>query len=122
MESTGGHTRDAEMVMAAMPDLSDWMLLKLANEKGKFALGIPTPPSVHEAFERGIDGEWFTLVDLTPLTQSGSDGVFKIYRLTKTGWRHHDRLKKKYGDILRSNDGTEAQGSEASETGEPDQD
>jgi putative AlgH/UPF0301 family transcriptional regulator len=72
-------------------------LLSLANEKGKFAIALGYSgwdQNMIDAFERGIDNDWFTLVDISTV------GVFKgtqhektllrIFKLTQAGW---DRLR-----------------------------
>ena len=70
---------------------ADESLLGLANEKGKFAieLGLPLEQDYHAAFERGIDNEWFTLVDLCPVVESAFGRMMRVFRLTQAG---RDRL------------------------------
>jgi hypothetical protein len=72
---------------------ADAELLALANEKGKFAIqiGFPMPEPLQEAFERGIDNEWFTLVDVSAIAHS--DGRYcRVFRLTQAGWKRRHAL------------------------------
>ncbi len=74
---------------------ADRRLLALANEKGKFAIqiGCPMDEALQAAFERGIDNEWFTLVDIAPLAHA--DGrVCRVFRLTETGKRWRKALSR----------------------------
>jgi hypothetical protein len=80
-------------------DEADRALLQRANDNRKFA--IPVAPwedsELQEAFERGLDNEWFTLVDVSPI-EIMPRTVFRIFRLTPAGllrlaeltgeWRH----------------------------------
>lgn len=67
-------------------DEADRKLLGLANEKHKFALEIGhLDVDMQFALERGIDNEWFTLVDVSRL--AARPGVFRIFRLTDAGVR-----------------------------------
>jgi hypothetical protein len=72
---------------------ADLGLLTLANEKGKFAmqLGYTPSPAAQAAFERGIDLEWFTLVDLAPVAEY-PDRLFRVFRLTLAGHARHKEL------------------------------
>lgn len=71
-------------------DQADEHLLGLANEKGKFAIEIgPMTQDYQDALERGIDNEWFTLVDVGPVTAAGFGRLMRVFRLTKAG---HERL------------------------------
>lgn len=78
-------------------DEAEWFYLRLANEKGKFALSLGPIPheQVQEAFERGIDQGWFTLVDLTPLSSIRSNEVMRVFRLTEAGWQRRHQLQEK---------------------------
>ncbi len=61
-------------------------LLSLANEKDKFAiqLGVVLEPAVQQALERGIDQDWFTLVDISTIAEY--PGIyFRLFRLTDKG-------------------------------------
>ena len=67
----------------------DFRLLSLANEKGKFAFQIAYGSADFQSvFERGIDKQWFTLVDISPLPHAtpGDGRLFRIFRLTDAGW------------------------------------
>lgn len=76
-------------------DEADWQLLKLANDKGKFALSLG-PLEDHDlqiAFERAIDREWFTFVDLSPITAARRAGLMRVFRLTQAGRRRRTELQ-----------------------------
>ena len=67
----------------------DFRLLSLANEKGKFALEIAYGSADFQSvFERGIDKQWFTMVDISPLPHATPNDrrLFRIFRLTDAGW------------------------------------
>jgi hypothetical protein len=74
-------------------DKADAELLALANEKGKFAIqiGLPLSEPLQEAFERGIDSEWFTLVDVSPIAHSAA-ACCRVFRLTLAGWQRRNEL------------------------------
>ena len=76
-------------------DETDWRLLKLANEKGKFALSLGSiqDEDLQMAFERGIDAEWFSLVDFSPVSQAVGTGLLRIFRLTKMGWKRRTEVE-----------------------------
>lgn len=66
-------------------DEADETLLSLANERGKFALSVgPMPAYIQEAFERGIDNQWFTLVDVGPVSAAPGH-LMRVFRLTPAG-------------------------------------
>lgn len=79
--------------MSTSTDADDWDLLRLANEKGKFALsiGVILLPAMQWAFERGIDEQWFTLVDIAPL-QVADFQMMRVFRLTEAGWKRRREL------------------------------
>ena len=66
-------------------DKADLTVLSRANEKRKFgiALGARLGQEVVDAFERGIDNQWFTLVDVSPI--AAAEGVYRLFRLTDAG-------------------------------------
>lgn len=68
-------------------DEADWNILKLANPKGKFAIQVGPLPvrQEQEAFERGIDNEWWRLVDIGPVSSAPRGLVFRIFKLTEAG-------------------------------------
>ena len=72
-------------------DEADRELLDLANEKGKFALDILgiDDEDLQLAFERGIDQDWFTLVDVSYI--SVTSHLMRIFKLTEAG---EQRLKE----------------------------
>lgn len=67
-------------------DDHDFRLLSLANENSKFALqlGGVADAELQFAFERGIHAEWFTLVDVGPISAMPGK-LFRIFRLTQAG-------------------------------------
>jgi len=80
-------------------DEADLAILSLANEKLKFALEIGRPAFegtedayLQLALERGIDGEWFTLVDVSPVAEFPGR-LFRIFRLTDAGVARLKQLK-----------------------------
>lgn len=83
------------------PDEEDYALLMLANDKGKFAVALGQRPDEGQqaAFERGIDGGWFTFADLSPLAEYPSGGLFKIFRMTEAGWQRLHALRKSLGKL-----------------------
>ena len=76
-------------------DEAEWGILKLANDKGKFAIQMGAIPEedLQTAFERGIDNDWFTLVDVGPLAHASQGAVMRIFKLTAAGRARHDELK-----------------------------
>jgi len=75
--------------MRTEADVADYALMRIANEKRKFAIelaGYVMSPMMAEAFERGIDEEWFTLVDVSAHLQAAPGRVMKVFRLTDKGW------------------------------------
>lgn len=76
-------------------DDADLLLLGLANEKSKFAIqiGYPFTQEAQEAFERGIDNDWFTLVDISDLANAPNGAVCRIFKLTTQGKRRLDDLR-----------------------------
>ena len=81
-------------------DEADWYLLKLANEKGKFAIqvGMTGDAEQQAAFERGIDNVWFTLVDIGPIAYGPVGIQMRVFRLTPAGRDRRERLGNTYGD------------------------
>lgn len=79
--------RDLRLVRIVTDDEADLRLLRLANEKGKFALSLGTIPDepIQRAFERGIDAEWFRFVDISPLATVPGRGLFRVFKLTEAG-------------------------------------
>lgn len=83
------------MISVTPDDRAELELLNLANEKGKFALeyGMPDGAPLQAAFERGIEQEWFTLVDLCPADampatahlRSAGSRIMRVFRLTRRG-------------------------------------
>ncbi len=75
-------------------DEADLELLSLANHKRKFgiALGLPMDAPKQFAFERGIDNEWFTLVDVSQVA-AVRGVVLRIFRLTDAGMARLTELR-----------------------------
>lgn len=80
-------------------DQADWELLSLANEKGKFGIGLSTrlDDDLQLAFERGIDNQWFTFVDLSPVAAMPGAGLIRLYRLTEAGTARRAALATEHG-------------------------
>lgn len=66
-------------------------ILALANERGKFALGVGVSlkDPQQEALERLQEREWIRLIDVTPVAHSRGQPV-RIFILTKAA---HDWLR-----------------------------
>lgn len=75
-------------------DAADLLLLNLANDRRKFAIqvGYPFDAGQTAAFERGIDNEWFALVDVSPIA-AAPRVMMRVFRLTDTGLRRLAELK-----------------------------
>jgi hypothetical protein len=75
------------------PDAADRRLLSMASDKRKFALefGQPVDPDLRASFERGIDEEWFTLVDVSFVATAGRR-LMRVFRLTNAGMVRLERL------------------------------
>jgi hypothetical protein len=77
-------------------DDADFAILSLANHKRKFGIEICFTgfrPGEREAFERGIDNEWFTLVDISPV-EAARDRMLRVFRLTNSGLARLSELAK----------------------------
>lgn len=90
--------------MAALTrdEAAELRLLQFANEKGKFGIslieGKLPAVEIQEAFERGIDGEWFTLVDVSILTEAETGpGLMRVFRLTPAGITRREVLAFRSG-------------------------
>lgn len=69
---------------AVNDELDELEILKMANEKGKFA--IPLDERLgrrsQEALERLMDKDWIRLIDVTPLAFDGRPGKFyRVFRV-----------------------------------------
>ena len=80
--------------MMTLQEKADLELLSLSNEKYKFVLEYgPLLPPLQAAFERGIDKEWFTFVDLCPAAAMPATALLplagqrsmRVFRLTQAG-------------------------------------
>lgn len=78
---------------------ADLEILSLANEKGKFAIeiGARMSPLQKQGFERGIDKQYFTLVDVSPIANH-PDRLFRIFRLTPLGVSWLNVLRGRYSN------------------------
>ena len=95
--------------------ICDLRLLELANDKGKFAIEvgyqwttivikpgdpITTSQDMQDAFERGIDNEWFTLVDLSPIQTHDPmypNRICRVFKLAINGSRRKEYLRNDRG-------------------------
>jgi hypothetical protein len=76
-------------------DKADLELLGLANEKRKFAIALDYK-NIHlqEALERGIDNQWFTLVDVSVIAVTAKPVLMRVFRLTDAGLTRLAQLQK----------------------------
>lgn len=76
-------------------DEADLAILSLANEKRKFALSLGGRfgQDLQDAFERGIDREWWTLVDVSRI--DASPVAMRIFRLTDAGMARLAALERR---------------------------
>ena len=74
-------------------DEADWEILKLANEKGKFALELALNIGAdrQEALERGMDNDWWAFIDVTPLANAPAR-LMRVFKLTPVGWVRRNDL------------------------------
>ncbi len=77
----------------SIADEADRQLLMLANEQGKFAVSIlgGATRELTEAIERGLDNNWFQLLDVAFL-EHVPDIPMRIFRLTPLGWARRKEL------------------------------
>lgn len=68
-------------------DEADLALLSLASDKRKFAIPViqPMPDHMQFALERGMEQDWFRLIDVTAIAEGPPGRVFRIFRLTDAG-------------------------------------
>lgn len=68
-------------------DEADLELLGLASNLRKFGIpmDVAMPEPLVRAFERGIDRQWFTLVDITFRSEALPGRPLKVFRLTDAG-------------------------------------
>jgi hypothetical protein len=80
-------------------DAADLKLLGLANGKRKFAILVESqmPESLQNAFERGIDREWFTLVDVSADIAAVNGRLTRVFRLTDAGMSRLSELAQMEG-------------------------
>jgi hypothetical protein len=78
------------------PDNADFLILSLADEKGKFALPVLAKfsPEVRDALERGFDGDWFRLLDVSLIADTTVGEPYRIFRLTPAGRARLAELSK----------------------------
>lgn len=83
-------------------DEADWLILKLANDKRKFALqlALDLDLDTQNAFERGIDNDWWTLVDISPLANTPLPVIMRVFKLTPAGWDRRNELALMFKESL----------------------
>lgn len=72
-------------------------VLSLANDKHKFAIQvgyIHEDDEVQLALERGMDNDWFTLIDVAPVSVAPGR-LMRVFKLTLEGRQHLHRLRLK---------------------------
>jgi len=84
---------------ATLEEADDYRLLSLANEKRKFAISIymVLDQGLQDALERGIDAEWFRLIDVSFLANAPGWGLTRVFRLTDVGTDRLDALRGRVG-------------------------
>lgn len=77
---------------------SDWEMLKLANDKGMFGLemGMPMCAHLNDSFDRGIEHNWWSLVDFRIIPANGSILPMRVFKLTSYGVARKAQLEKKF--------------------------
>jgi hypothetical protein len=64
--------------------------------RDRFAIAVsPVYGAIGEALTRGFDGEWFRLLDVSPVPNC--DGVFRIFALTDAGKLRKAVLERQFG-------------------------
>lgn len=65
---------------------ADLRILGMANEKRKFAIAVsyPMDDEMVLAFERGIDNDWYQLVDVSPISLAPKV-ICRIFKVTDAG-------------------------------------
>lgn len=73
---------------------ADLTVLSKANHKRKFGVpfGVSLPSELQFAFERGIDNDWFRLVDIAPIAALPSNFI-RLFKLTDVGVARLTTLK-----------------------------
>jgi hypothetical protein len=76
-------------------------ILGLANEKGKFAvaIGIALDEMRQTMLERGMDEDWFRLIDVTPLAAAPTY-FNRVFKLTPTGEMMRNRARDAAKELL----------------------
>lgn len=83
--------------MLNQSEMNELVVFELANEKGKFAIGVEYPiPEIQWALERGFDEDWWRLIDVCVVTHSQGQMV-RVFRLTDAGRVRFAELNKKQG-------------------------
>lgn len=79
----------------------DLAFLNVASDKGVFNIEIGSGLEIgmSNAFDRGVDEEWFTLIDVRPI---GSEKSFRVFRLTKRGLARRTALRRTARNSLES--------------------
>lgn len=76
-------------------DEADFKILGMANERDKFGLDVRgiDDPNLQQAFERGIDHNWFTLVDVS-FVAAYPGVLMRVFKLTDGGRYRLNLLKE----------------------------
>jgi hypothetical protein len=76
-------------------------ILGLANEKGKFAIavGLALDETRQTVLERGMDEDWFRLIDVTPLTVAPTY-CNRVFKLTPTGEMIRNQAREAAKELL----------------------
>jgi hypothetical protein len=79
-------------------DEADFALLSLANEKRNFGIDLVFRMSEAQvgAFERGIDRQLFTLVDVYPYATGAFGTIIRVFRLTDAGVDRLAELREQF--------------------------
>lgn len=79
-------------------EAAELSVLVLANENGKFALDVAYKFSEDRqilAFERGLIRDWYRLIDLSVVTRSKTNRLFRVFLLTPAGRERLAELGRK---------------------------
>jgi hypothetical protein len=81
-----------KLVRIITDDEADFRVLSLGKENGKFAVPVNATggEDLWRAFERGLDNDWYRLIDIVPVT-AAQGRLSRVFRLTDAG---RERLKQ----------------------------
>lgn len=82
-------------------DAHDWEILAKADQKGNFIMMLGATMCDHQkaAFERGVDKNWWQMVDIRFVPSDIGPTLARIFKLTNYGEARRATLQKKYGNI-----------------------